>query len=81
MLNTVNVIELSDCNDPTSTVSFKSFEDNPEGNKLAEALFKETIKRIEPLLHPDDIEGCLEDGNCEALSGNGNGGVYIVHSC
>lgn len=81
-LNTVNVIELDSQHDPASLQSLTAFEDNEEGNKEAEALFKAIVKKLLPDLTEEEIESCVEQGWCETDSEHTPelGGVYLVHS-
>ena len=69
-LNTVNVLEILD----GTPYQIKAFQDNIEGNKKAETLFRGLVK--EKGVKNKDIDSYLEDGSYEYY----DYGVYLIHS-
>jgi len=68
-MKTVNVIEYFD----ETIQSLHAFEDNPEGNKEAEEVFRQLAEENEC----EDVDVALEDGYYEVASGYQ---VFIVHN-
>ncbi len=74
-LQTVNVIGI---NSDMGIESLKSWEDNEEGNREAEAYFRKTLKEIEMVEDEGEIECALEDGVWESPDMEFN--LIISHS-
>lgn len=72
MINAVSVIETSD----EDFVSIRTFEDTPEGNKEAEAVFTACLKENDSSVTEDDIEDAIADG-MYLFDGYE---LYLVHS-
>ena len=71
-LNTVNVIELTD----GTIQSVRSFDETPEGNKEAEALFTSCAE--ENGFDEDEVAIGLDEGTLEGV--DGSYALFIVHS-
>ncbi len=69
-LQSVNVIEYSS----GAITSLRSFTEDKEGNKAAEALFQKLAK--DNGMDDSDLDACLEDGLFE----EGDYQIFIVHS-
>ena len=70
-LNTVNVMEiLGGVPD-----NIRSFHDTPDGNKQAEYLFTEKLRKA-GCKGEDEIQTAIEDGHYES----GDYEVYLIHS-
>jgi hypothetical protein len=77
-LNTVNVIDLKDAA-TYNIASVKSYPDNPDGNKEAEATFREWVGECADPENPPteaDISAALANGIFEI----GEGAILLVHS-
>ena len=75
-ISTVNVI---DVRDPLNMgiMAMKSFPDNDEGNKAAEAIFREWVtEQHAHEVSEEDMQGAIDDGYFEI----GIGYIVIVHS-
>ncbi len=78
VLNTVNVIDCKKAED-FAVEGLKSYPDTPEGNKAAEATFREWVKEAADPSNPlsdEDLEAAVEDGMFEV----GEGFIAITHS-
>jgi len=73
-VSTVNVIEFSD-GSPTDISTFKSYQDTPEGNELAEERF--VLCMLEHGGEPEETAAAIEEG---VFEGEDNYMVLITHS-
>lgn len=71
-LDTINVIEV----DGGVVLSMFSYEDNEEGNRLAEIKFYDMVVENFKNIVKEDIKSYIEDGSCW----KGNYGILLVHS-
>ncbi len=78
-LDTVNVLEIANLS-LCQINQLRSYPDTPEGNKEAEATFREWVRdanpgRIEPITE-EEMEDALDNGIFEV----GDGAIIITHS-
>jgi hypothetical protein len=71
-LNTVNVVEMNG----DSVLSLVAFQDNEEGNRLAEIRFHDLAMENIKNLVEEDVESYIEDGFVES----GTFKLLLVHS-
>lgn len=71
-IQTVNIVEYAD----DDLLGVTSYEDNEEGNKEAEAQFKQCVIENGADMSDEDAESFIEDGYFE----QGNYQLFITHS-